>query len=45
MVIASISASIFIVFTMMRNVTAVPRRVIDGHPISLLAGSLCALTP
>ncbi|MDP6824629.1 MAG: hypothetical protein QGI95_00675, partial [Dehalococcoidales bacterium] len=29
MVLASISASIFIVFTMMRNVTAVPRRVID----------------
>ena len=44
-VIASIGASAFIVFTMPRNVTAKPRRVIGGHIVGLLAGSLCALLP
>jgi CBS-domain-containing membrane protein len=44
-VIASIGATAFIVFTMPRNVTAKPRRVIGGHLVGLLSGSLCALIP
>jgi CBS-domain-containing membrane protein len=44
-VIASIGATAFIVFTMPRNVTAAPRRVIGGHLIGLFSGSLCALIP
>ena len=44
-VIASIGATAFIVFTMPRNITAEPRRVIGGHLIGLLSGSLCALIP
>lgn len=44
-VIASIGATAFIVFTMPRNITAKPRRVIGGHIIGLLSGSLCALIP
>jgi CBS-domain-containing membrane protein len=34
-VIASIGATAFIVFTMPRNITAAPRRVIGGHLIGL----------
>ncbi len=44
-VIASIGATAFIVFTMPRNITAKPRRVIGGHIVGLLSGSLCALIP
>ncbi len=44
-VIASIGASAFIVFTMPRNITARPRRVIGGHLVGLISGSLCALIP
>ncbi len=44
-VIASIGATAFIVFTMPRNTTAKPRRVIGGHLIGLASGSLCALIP
>ncbi len=44
-IIASIGASAFIVFTMPRNITAGPRRVIGGHIVGLLSGSLCALLP
>ena len=44
-VIASIGATAFIVFTMPRNITAKPRRIIGGHIIGLLCGSLCALIP
>jgi CBS-domain-containing membrane protein len=44
-VIASIGATAFIVFTMPRNITARPRRVIGGHLIGLISGSLCALIP
>lgn len=44
-VIASIGATAFIVFTMPRNITAMPRRVIGGHLIGLFSGSLCALIP
>ena len=44
-VIASIGATAFIIFTMPRNITAKPRRVIGGHLVGLLSGSLCALIP
>jgi len=44
-VIASIGATAFIVFTMPRNITAKPRRVIGGHLVGLFSGSLCALIP
>ena len=44
-VIASIGATAFIVFTMPRNITAAPRRVIGGHLIGLFSDSLCALIP
>ncbi|HUT68430.1 MAG TPA: HPP family protein [Dehalococcoidales bacterium] len=44
-VIASIGATAFIIFTMPRNITARPRRVIGGHMVGLLSGSLCALIP
>ncbi len=44
-VIASIGATAFIIFTMPRNVTARPRRVIGGHMVGLFSGSLCALIP
>jgi CBS-domain-containing membrane protein len=44
-VIASIGASAFIIFTMPRNITAKPRRVIGGHLVGFVTGSLCALVP
>ena len=44
-VIASIGATAFIIFTMPRNITARPRRVIGGHMVGLLSGSLCSLIP
>lgn len=44
-VIASIGATAFIVFTMPRNICAKPRRVIGGHIVGLISGSLCALIP
>lgn len=44
-VIASIGATAFIVFTMPRNITAKPRRVIGGHTIGLITGSLISLIP
>jgi CBS-domain-containing membrane protein len=44
-VIASIGASAFIVFTMPRNITAAPRRVIGGHIVGLICGSAFALIP
>lgn len=44
-VIASIGATAFIVFTMPKNITARPRRVIGGHMVGMFAGSVCALIP
>jgi CBS-domain-containing membrane protein len=44
-IIASIGATAFIVFTMPRNICAKPRRVIGGHIVGLVSGSLCALIP
>ena len=44
-IIASIGATAFIVFTMPDNITASPRRVIGGHITGLVCGSLVALIP
>ena len=44
-VIASIGATAFIVFTMPKNTTAQPRRVIGGHIVGLISGLLTALIP
>ena len=40
-IVASIGASAFIVFTMPGSVTARPRNVIGGHMIGFMSGSLC----
>ena len=42
-VIASIGATAFIIFLMPSNITANPRRVVGGHIIGLVSGSLAAL--
>ena len=42
-VIASIGSTAFIVFTMPRNISANPRRIIGGHLVGLLSGSACAV--
>jgi len=42
-VVASIGSTAFIIFTMPKNITARPRRVIGGHMVGLFSGSLCAL--
>ena len=42
-VIASMGATAFIIFLMPNSVTAHPRRVIGGHIIGLVTGSLAAL--
>ncbi|MDD4858616.1 MAG: HPP family protein [Dehalococcoidales bacterium] len=44
-VVASIGATAFIVFTMPGLSTARPRRIIGGHIIGLIIGSLCFLFP
>jgi len=44
-IIASIGATAFIVFTMPDNITASPRRVIGGHITGLACGSLAVLIP
>ncbi len=44
-VIASIGATAFIIFATPRNLTANPRRVIMGHIIGLISGSLMSLIP
>jgi len=44
-IIASIGATAFIVFTMPRNTTASPRKVIGGHIIGLGSGALVTLIP
>jgi CBS-domain-containing membrane protein len=42
-VVASIGATAFIIFAMPRAASAHPRRVIGGHTIGLVAGSLAGL--
>jgi len=42
-VIASIGSTAFIVFAMPKSITARPRKVIGGHIIGIISGSLCSL--
>ncbi len=44
-VVASIGATSFIVFTMPKRITAQPRNLIGGYLVGLIVGSLCALIP
>ena len=44
-IVASIGATAFIVFTMPKDHPAKSRNVIGGHMVGLLCGSLCALIP
>lgn len=44
-IIASIGATAFIVFTMPQDLTAKPRSVIGGHLVGFACGALCALIP
>ena len=44
-IVASMGATAFIVFTMPKSVTARPRNVIGGHLVGLLCGSACAFFP
>ncbi len=44
-ILASIGATAFIVFTIPKYPTAQPRRVIGGHALGLLTGSLVTLIP
>ena len=44
-VIASIGATAFIVFTMPKSITARPRRIIGGHLVGFASGALCSLIP
>jgi len=40
-IVAALGASTFIVFAMPHSITAQPRRLIGGHIVGLLCGSLC----
>ena len=40
-IVAALGASIFIVFAMPRSVTAQSRRLIGGHIVGLICGSIC----
>ncbi len=40
-IIAALGASTFVVFAMPHSITAQPRRLIGGHVIGVLAGTLC----
>lgn len=40
-IIAALGASTFIVFAMPHSITARPRRLIGGHIVGLICGSLC----
>jgi len=42
-IVASIGATTFIIFAMPKSVTAHPRRVIGGHIVGLVCGSLVSL--
>ncbi len=40
-IVAALGASTFIVFSMPHTITAEPRRLIGGHAMGLISGSLC----
>ncbi|MFB0559571.1 MAG: HPP family protein [Dehalococcoidales bacterium] len=43
-IVAALGASAFIVFAMPHSITAQPRRLIGGHIIGLLSGTVCYFT-
>jgi len=40
-IVAALGASAFIVFAMPRSITAQPRKLIGGHVVGILSGTLC----
>lgn len=40
-IVAALGSTAFVVFAMPRSVTAQPRRLIGGHVVGLLSGTLC----
>ena len=44
-IIASLAATTFIIFAMPGIITAQPRRVIGGHLVGLICGTLCYFIP
>jgi len=44
-IIASIGASVFVVFAMPNNVSAAPRNLVGGHVVGLLSGCVWSLVP
>lgn len=42
-IVAALGSSVFIVFAMPKSMTSQPRRLIGGHVIGLVSGSLCYL--
>ncbi|HAV10714.1 MAG TPA: HPP family protein [Dehalococcoidia bacterium] len=44
-VVASLGSTAFIIFAMPRSITAEPRRVIGGHLMGIISGSLFAFIP
>ena len=44
-IISSLGSTAFIIFTMPKSKSANPRRVIGGHVIGLVCGSLLSITP
>ena len=43
-IVAALGASTFIVFAMPHSITAQPRRLIGGHIVGLISGSICYFT-
>ena len=44
-IVASIGATTFIIFAMPKSITANPRRVIGGHIVGLMCGSMISFLP
>ena len=40
-IVAALGASAFIVFAMPRSITAQPRKLVGGHVVGILSGTLC----
>ena len=43
-IVAALGASTFIVFAMPRSITAHPRRLIGGHIVGIVCGTVCYFT-
>jgi CBS-domain-containing membrane protein len=44
LIVAALGASTFIVFAMPHSITAEPRRLIGGHAVGLISGTICYYT-